>query len=491
MSTAPRQQFPYFRVAERMFNVPLLIHPLKAQVIGNFVAERMGMPPVTLDVGEYEQGVSRRAKPAAVDPAIAVISIHGSTVHRSSYMDAMSGLISYEEITAALREARADATVGAILLDVDSFGGEAAGCFSLCEEIRATRADKPVWAIVNEHAYSAGCAIATSADRVYLPPSAGMGSIGVLWIHMDMSGADAQAGVQYTPIYAGARKIDYWGHAPLSDEARAAEQSSIDGLYELFCNSVALGRGKRMTAAAARATEAACYQGAAAVTAGLADQIGTIDDAIRDLAAAMPRRASTARGRSAAVPTNATNLEVDMANEIAADNSAAATDTNTEATGINPAAPTAGQPGASVDAGVTAEVHAAAIEAARAEAHAAGKLEGLEVGRKEGFEAGRKEGHAAGVKETKDWAAEVTAHCQVAKMPELATAAITQGMTMETLRITTNAAAVAAAAATEVATSNGGGMGYTITREAARDPQAYRKAREAAAAAGQSVTIID
>ena len=85
--------------------------------------------------------------------------------------------------------------VRGIALEIDSFGGEVAGVFDLADAIRAARASKPVWALVAEHAFSAGYALASQADRIILPRTGAVGSIGVVVMHADLSGQLSDATV--------------------------------------------------------------------------------------------------------------------------------------------------------------------------------------------------------------------------------------------------------------------------------------------------------
>ena len=89
-----------------------------------------------------------------------------------------------------------------------------------------------------------------------------------------------KAGVTPSFIYAGARKIDGNPLQPLAKEARDAIQADVDEYLDLFIQAVAAGRGSRLTMTKARATEAEVYIGADAVKAGLADVLGTFDDAL-------------------------------------------------------------------------------------------------------------------------------------------------------------------------------------------------------------------
>src|SRR5262249_57450704 len=88
-----------------------------------------------------------------------------------------------------------DPTVRGVILDVDSPGGEVGGLFDLVEQINAIKAanSKPLWAVANESALSAAYAIASASDRVYVTRTGEIGSLGVVAVHIDESGADAKA----------------------------------------------------------------------------------------------------------------------------------------------------------------------------------------------------------------------------------------------------------------------------------------------------------
>ena len=208
-------------LASRLFGTPLLIHRPKLDVILSVVGQRIGMADMpsmpTMDMAVYQR------PPAASAPdGIAVISIHGSLVKRSLGMEAASGLTSYGEISAMLDAALADPQVSGILLDIDSPGGEASGSFELARRVRDVAAVKPVWAVANDAAYSAAYAIAASAQRLFVTETGGVGSIGVIALHVDQSVKDAKDGYRFTAVTAGAHKNDYSPHEPLSDSAARA-----------------------------------------------------------------------------------------------------------------------------------------------------------------------------------------------------------------------------------------------------------------------------
>jgi capsid assembly protease len=266
-------------LASRLFGTPLLIHRPKLDVILSVVGQRIGMTDVagmpTMDMAVYQR------PPVATAPeGIAVIPIHGSLVKRSLGIEAASGLTSYGEIAAMLDSALVDPQVNGILLDIDSPGGEASGSFELARRVREVAAMKPVWAVANDAAYSAAYAIAASAQRLFVTQTGGVGSIGVIALHVDQSVKDAKDGYRFTAITAGAHKNDYSPHEPLSDTAKTELQGEVDRLYSIFTEHVATMRG--LDIEAVRATEAGLFFGSNAVAQGLADGIQTLEAALAE-----------------------------------------------------------------------------------------------------------------------------------------------------------------------------------------------------------------
>ena len=257
-------------LASRLFGTPLLVHRAKLDVILAVMGERLGLAAPVVDLA------LPIPKPTTASPTgIAVIPVYGTLVKRSLGMEAASGLTSYSEIAALLDTALADPMVIGILLDIDSPGGEASGSFELARRVREVAAMKPVWAVANDAAYSAAYAIAASAQRLYVTETGGVGSIGVIALHVDQSVKDATDGYRYTAITAGAHKNDYSPHEPLSDAAKSELQGEVDRLYAIFTDHVADMRG--LDIEAVRATEAGLYFGGNAVTQGLADGVQTLE----------------------------------------------------------------------------------------------------------------------------------------------------------------------------------------------------------------------
>ena len=269
-------------LAARLFGVPLAIHRPKLDVILSVLGARIGLADLTAPVGYTP--AARAPMPAS--GKVAVIPIHGTLVRRTSGLEAESGLASYTGIAAQLDAALASPEVATILLDVDSPGGESGGVFDLADRIRAAAQVKPVWAVANDMAFSAAYALASAASKVFVSRTGGVGSIGVIAMHVDQSVKDAKDGVRYTAVFAGERKNDLNPHEPISDEAHSVLKAEVHRIYDLFVETVARHRG--LDADAVRATEAGLFFGPDAVTAGLADAVGGFDDAFAQLTQSLP-----------------------------------------------------------------------------------------------------------------------------------------------------------------------------------------------------------
>ena len=262
-------------LASRLFGTPLLVHRAKLDVILAVLGDRLNIQPPAADLALP----GPRKLPSGA-PGIAVIPVHGTLVKRTAGLDAASGLTSYTEIAAMLDSALADPQVAGILLDIDSPGGEASGSFELARRVREASAVKPVWAVANDSAYSAAYAIGSAANRLIVSETGGVGSIGVIALHIDQSVKDANEGYRYTAVTAGTHKNDFSPHQPLTDEAKAELQAEVDRLYGLFVEHVASMR--TLGSDVVRSTEAGLYFGANAIAAGLADAVGTFESALTD-----------------------------------------------------------------------------------------------------------------------------------------------------------------------------------------------------------------
>lgn len=280
------------RLAGRVFNTPLLFHRHQLDTVLGVIGARIidGLDIEAKDLptpeprarsafgGVASHGFSNGGYMAR--PGIAVLPVLGTLVRRGTWMDAYCGMTSYSALTEATTEIMFDPAVAGLMLEMDTPGGEAGGVFDYADLIRhlSEVTGKPVWAHANELAASAGYAIASAADEIWIARTGEVGSIGVVAAHVDVSAADEKAGVRWTYIHAGENKVDGNMHEPLTDDVAARIQDDVDVLYEMFVEQVSLNRG--IDASAVRDTKADTFRGSRAVDAGLADEVGTFDEAL-------------------------------------------------------------------------------------------------------------------------------------------------------------------------------------------------------------------
>lgn len=206
-----------------------------------------------------------------------VLSIPVSGVLLNKFPWATGWATGYEYIYQALKRGIADEDVKGIAILIDSPGGMVAGNFDLVDRMFAMRGEKPIKAFANDSAYSAAYSIASAADKISVSRSGGVGSIGVVTLHVDYSAALDTAGIKVTFIFAGKHKVDGNAYEPLPAAVQKKIQARIDALYGDFVSIVA--RNRDMDEKAVRATEAETFMASEAIANGLADEAGTFEDA--------------------------------------------------------------------------------------------------------------------------------------------------------------------------------------------------------------------
>ncbi len=297
-------------IFNQIFNKPLLIEESKLSGIIWALKDRIGIRvddvPTESLILKPSLPVRRRRANFVVEDGIGIVPVHGTLVHRTMGISALSGLTSYADIEANFEKALDNKDVHTILLDVDSLGGEVAGVFDLADVIYNSRNKKQIIAVANEIALSAGYLIASSANKVFMSRTAKAGSIGVIALHVDRSAKNIQTGIKYTAVYAGAKKNDFNPNEPLADSAKADLQIKINNLYDLFTKTVARNNG--LTQEEIKNQEAAIYLGEAAINAGLVDKILPFNEVFR--------YAQTGKGkimskRNASQPENTKSPEQD------------------------------------------------------------------------------------------------------------------------------------------------------------------------------------
>ena len=227
------------------------------------------------------------------DQGVAVVSVDGALAQRA-WSCWMFGGDGYDAIESRVRAALTDERSRALVLRIDSPGGEVAGCGVCAQAIRslADASGKPVVAYCDELAASAAYWLASAADKIVTPPSGILGSIGVISARVEEM--DAGSGRKVHLITSGARKADGHPLTAMSEDELAATQAKINALADVFAGAVAERRG--MTLAQVRGLEADVFVGADAVARGLADTVADFSEAIA-LAASLADHSTPTNGQ--------------------------------------------------------------------------------------------------------------------------------------------------------------------------------------------------
>lgn len=211
--------------------------------------------------------------PAVDDDGNGRLTIRGPLMnHAHGFFD------SYEKIRGRM-SALLEGGASRVVMDIDSPGGLAAGCFDCARDLRrmAEEAGAELVAHIGGQGTSAAYALASAASRIGVSSTAQVGSIGVIGGLMDATELLKKVGVNYQIVISGARKGDGHPAKAIDDDALAATQAHIDGLAEEFFELVA-EHGWGGSVKALRSLEAGVVLGRDAVRLGLASEVASLSD---------------------------------------------------------------------------------------------------------------------------------------------------------------------------------------------------------------------
>jgi protease-4 len=189
------------------------------------------------------------------------------------------GAVDSEAVMAYVKQAEANRRVKAIVVAINSPGGTMVPAAEMYRVLR--EAEKPVVAVMGDVAASGGYLVACGADKIIAHPASITGSIGVYGELINAAELLEKLGVEGIIIRSGGSKATgNWFERPTEDQL-AIEQEIVDELYDLFVQAVAEGRG--MDEANVRAlADGRAYTGQRAADLGLVDELGSLEDAVRE-----------------------------------------------------------------------------------------------------------------------------------------------------------------------------------------------------------------
>jgi protease-4 len=216
-------------------------------------------------------------------PAIAVIPVLGNiTGGRNTPSPFGDELIAgAQSFIEQLNEAAEDPNVKAIVLRIDSGGGDGLASDLMYRAVLKAKKKKPVIASMGDVAASGGYYVAMGADRIYASPTTLTGSIGVFFMKPAVKQLAESLGVNQVSLSRGKLAGITDLYEPWTEEQRAAAQRWVDDFYDTFITEVASSR-KLEKAAVNEVAQGRVWSGADAKAKGLVDELGGLTDALAE-----------------------------------------------------------------------------------------------------------------------------------------------------------------------------------------------------------------
>ncbi len=191
---------------------------------------------------------------------------------------------SAQAIIGSLRSAFEDPGAQAVVLLINSPGGSPVQAGIINDEIHRLKGlhQKPVYAVVEETCASAAYYIAVAADNIYVDKASMVGSIGVLMDGFGFTGLMDKVGVERRLLTAGENKGFLDPFSPINPQQDAHAREMLGDIHQQFIEVVRKGRGERLQATP-ETFSGLVWSGQRAVSLGLADDLGSLEQVARDV----------------------------------------------------------------------------------------------------------------------------------------------------------------------------------------------------------------
>ncbi len=213
------------------------------------------------------------------DDKVAVVFAQGEIL----YGEGGPNIIGQGLLTEALREARDDEKIKAIVLRVNSPGGSALTSDIIWREIELAKEKKPVVVSMGNVAASGGYYISVGADKIYAEPTTITGSIGVFGAVPNIHGLAEDIGINAEQVGTNENSVEYSLFEPMTDNFREVVKEGIESTYQTFLSRVSQGRNISVAEADSLA-QGRVWSGVEAQRRGLVDKLGNLEDAIAEAA---------------------------------------------------------------------------------------------------------------------------------------------------------------------------------------------------------------
>lgn len=225
-----------------------------------------------------------------VRDGVAIVPVIGPIFRYANFFTEISGATSIQTLATDLQMAVDDPNVTAIVLEIDSPGGQVAGVSEFAAQIRAANSIKPVTAYISDTGASAAYWIASAAGEIVAADTARIGSIGVV---MQATIGEKEGTVKFISSQSPLKQID-----PGSDKGKLQYQKTVDALAEVFIGAVATYRNALRETVIANYGLGGMHIAADAIAAGMADRLGSLESVIARLSSTPQTALSSQRGKS-------------------------------------------------------------------------------------------------------------------------------------------------------------------------------------------------
>lgn len=264
------------RAIAAAFDAPWLITPQGVERVLSSAQQALTVEAVS---GAPEDPVERSWLMTKRD-GVAQLKVYGPLVSSDSWM--RYWLPSYDEYARELHTAMNDTSIHALVLTFASPGGHVNGCQELARLIAGARGVKPIKAFIEGDACSAAYWLAAACDEIIAAETSVMGCLGVQVSYVDDSKMLADWGLREITITSS--QTPEKNRPPVDDPGRVAWQQMVDDLADVFLNGVATYRSVDRSVVDAQFGQGAVFVGARAVSAGMADRLGTYESLHAELA---------------------------------------------------------------------------------------------------------------------------------------------------------------------------------------------------------------
>ncbi|WP_268848827.1 signal peptide peptidase SppA [Flavobacterium aestivum] len=232
-----------------------------------------------VSISDYAQKIATTSINTSTDNQIAVIYAQGEIASGEGDVNT----IGEGSMRRSFQEARKDKNIKAIVLRVDSPGGNALTSDLIWREIELTKKVKPVVVSMGNYAASGGYYIACNANTIFAEKNTITGSIGVFGVLPNFSQLSTKIGINTEQVMTN-ENANYSPFVPLSQKFKGVTLESIERVYKTFVSHVAEGR-KLTVAQVDSIAQGRVWTGTEAKRIGLVDKIGNLNDALKEAAA--------------------------------------------------------------------------------------------------------------------------------------------------------------------------------------------------------------